>query len=106
MVFIDILQPQNLIGFFNNLEDEEFALNNFHKYTKVYSDTISDPYLMEGLYSAIKRVVPSEDEQVVYYQHFKIYLGDILTFNSFRSKDVFLLTKEGFKLIKTYDFSL
>ena len=105
MVFINILQPKNLIGFFNDLEDKDFAVKNLHNYELVYKDEISDPYIMEMLYSAIKTVKPS-DEGIVLYEAFQINLGDILTFNSFRARDTFLLTKRGFKLIKTEDFSI
>ena len=104
MVFINILQPQNIIGFFNNLEDKDFAIKNLSNYKLAYKDQITDPYIMETLYSAIKTVKPS-DEGIVLYEGFQINLGDILTFNSFRAKDTFLLTKRGFKLIKTDDFS-
>lgn len=106
MVYIEILQPKNLIGFFNNLEDKEFVKNHLENYQVVYKDQISDPYLMETVYSAIKKVVPSENNKLIYYAGFKINLGDLLVFNSFRAKDLFLLTKEGFKLLKTVDFSI
>lgn len=104
MVYIEILQPKNLIGFFNNLEDKDFVKDHIENYEIAYRDQISDPYLMESVYSAIKKVVPSKDNKLIYYAGFKINLGDLLIFNSFRSKDFFLLTQSGFKLLKTEDF--
>lgn len=99
---VQILRLKSTLGFFSkeDFKDLNYVRENLkpEKYNIVFDDNEDDTYL-EGLISAILRVVPDE-KHIVYYNGFEIHLSDILLLNTYLNINYFLLTDNGFKVVQ------